>query len=138
MGLLGLMCAMPALVQAETLNVNIPFSFIADNTTLPAGAYELSWPIYNDNMLMEIRSQDTDRAVFVPTELASPPQGQSSKSKLIFDKIGNQEFLSQVWRDDGSLGYTVPKSKQEILAKHDAAMKVAHHSAKAHVKTHVS
>jgi hypothetical protein len=136
MGLLIVLSAIPAMAQEETLNVNIPFSFITENTTLPPGEYMVLWPMPDSRFVMEIRSQKGDHSVFALTEAATRPSNQPAKSELVFDKIGNKEFLSQVWLVDNPTGYEVPRSKFEKLAEHNSAQKAQRHSVAAHHKAH--
>ena len=135
-GLLVLLSAIPAMAQEETLDVNIPFSFIVENTTLPAGQYVVTWPDINTPMVMEIRSEKGDHSVFALTFEDSLSSNQTAKSELVFDKVGKKEFLAQVWREDSTTGYEVPRSKIEKLAEHNAAVKAHRHSVAAHHRPH--
>jgi hypothetical protein len=135
-GLLILLSGIPAMAQEETLNVNIPFRFIAENTTLPAGEYVVEWPDLDTPMVAEIRSEKGDHSVFVLTTGATLPSNQKAKSELVFDKVGKKEFLAQIWREDSPTGYEVPRSKIEKLAEHNAALSAHRHSVTAHHKAH--
>jgi hypothetical protein len=99
-------------VQAqETLRANIPFDFVAGNTSLPAGEYlvEASGPTH---VLLLIGRKDAISSVFINTN-AAVSAGPQSESKLVFNRYGDRYFLSQVWTAGNSTGRQLMKTARE-------------------------
>ena len=76
------------------MKVNIPFTFTAENTTLPAGDYVIS--TVTPERQIRIASADGKRSLIVNT-LPNYTNALSPNSRLVFDKYGNDYFLAQVW-----------------------------------------
>ena len=99
-------------VQAqETLRANIPFDFVAGNTSLPAGEYlvEASGPTHT---LLLIDRKDAISSAFINTNAAVSAVPQS-ESKLVFNRFGDRYFLSQVWTAGYSTGRQLMKTARE-------------------------
>ncbi len=89
-GLLG--SAIPATAQTS-MDVNVPFAFSAGNQHLPAGSYRVQ--LVSERFL-SIRNVKTASTVVV---MIRPEEGRilGSHSHLVFDRVGNQNYLTQVW-----------------------------------------
>jgi hypothetical protein len=94
-GLLG--SAIPASAQTN-LDVNVPFAFSVGNQHFPAGHYRVQ---SKSDYFLSIRNVKTASAVVVMTR---PEQGRplESHSRLVFDREGNQNYLTQVWAPETS------------------------------------
>ncbi len=104
-----------ASVSAQTprsVEVNIPFDFSAGKTTLKAGAYIIRRTAGNALM---IRSTDGKKSVLVNAPLTIGSRDSRSGERLVFNRYGNQYFLSQVWLSIDS-GRQLFPSKAEINA----------------------
>jgi hypothetical protein len=85
--------------SAQTnLDFNVPFAFSAGNQHLPAGHYRVQ---SLSSCILSIRNVKTAStiAVMVRTEQGRPLESQS---RLVFDREGNQNYLTQVWTADTS------------------------------------
>ena len=73
----------------------VPFAFVAGNTTLPAGSYEIGLADPTTNIL-EIRSQNGSKTWLLPyvTRLSARPD---EKSVLVFDVQGGNRYLSELF-----------------------------------------
>ena len=94
------------------LVVNIPFNFTACKEQMPAGKYKVL-PITSANpRLLLVRGEDNHSA-----EIICAHDVQSSKratsGKLIFNRYGNQYFLSELWFAGDTTGIQVTKSDRE-------------------------
>ncbi|MCM3873470.1 MAG: hypothetical protein ND895_22535 [Pyrinomonadaceae bacterium] len=97
-----------------TIEVSVPFPFVVDNTTLPAGKYEIRTIDDNTLSVLELRSVNGHTSVVFETDAAVTPDGQSAtKTELVFDKVGGKDFLSQVWLAGSSSGSQLAKSRME-------------------------
>ena len=95
------------------IEANIPFAFAVGETTLPAGKYEIKALNYNPNVL-ELRSANGRRTVAFETQDVQKREGEgASKTELVFNKVGDQYFLSQVWVAGTATGSELPKSRMQ-------------------------
>jgi len=91
---------------------SIPFEFNLNDSSMPAGMYEVS--SLNDKVLA-VRNMETKDARLVLASLsvqASQAQGTPSP-KLVFHKCGDQYFLAQIWYGQSNIGIAFPESKHE-------------------------
>jgi hypothetical protein len=111
LALLFLSAATPGYAAVTgTIKADIPFSFTVANTTLPAGNYEISTPAADDPKVLEIRQEKGDLAVLFFTEDVAS-QSREPETELVFHRIGDKEFLSQVWMEGSETGSQLPLSK---------------------------
>jgi hypothetical protein len=87
---------------------DVPFAFNVGAAQLPAGTYEIKALSQGGNQIMIQNSKTNASAV----SIARRDGSRNTESKLVFDRIGNQYFLSEVWKDSGA-GIIVPTSKHE-------------------------
>jgi hypothetical protein len=87
---------------------DVPFAFDVGAAQLPAGTYEIKALSQSGNQIMIQNSKTNASAV----SIARRDGSRNTESKLVFDRIGNQYFLSAVWKDSGA-GMIVPTSKHE-------------------------
>ena len=108
--------AVAANAQVEsdvTIETNIPHAFVVEKTTLPAGKYTIrAADEFGDPSIMEIRSANGRTAVFFETEGVQPRQAPN-KTELVFDKVGDTYFLSEVLVSGDTTGARLPKSRME-------------------------
>lgn len=91
------------------VEANIPFAFNAGETQLPAGNYIIVRTSDVDPA-MKLTNENSNISVFLPVEDMAEMNG-SETSELVFNKIGDKDFLSEV-RTDGDT-YQFEKSHQE-------------------------
>jgi hypothetical protein len=109
-----------------TIEADVPHSFVVRDTTLPAGKYTLRRLDNVEPQVIEIRSANGRTAVVFEAESAQANQIPRN-AELVFDKIGDQYFLWQIWSSDSDLGYQLPKTKAQERLEGDG-MKAEHHS----------
>jgi hypothetical protein len=88
---------------------NVPFAFNIGAKQLPAGTYEIRVLSQSPNLIM-IRNPETTAAALSIARSEGP---RDTESKLVFDRIGTQYFLTEVWKGSGTAGMIVPTSKHE-------------------------
>ena len=112
--------ASPAQAQVvDTIVANIPFGFMVRGTKLPAGQYTIKRLDSVNPSAMEIRSAEgAERLLFlVGSAQAVTSPGQT---KLIFDQVGDQYFLSEIFEAGDRSGVELNKSRAErLLEKED-------------------
>lgn len=102
------------------VEAKIPFNFYAGNTRLPAGKYFIKVLDDFNLSVMEISSANGRTSTLFNVRdsqaAANPP-----KDELIFDKYGDQYFLSKVYEQGNKYGSAVEKSRYEKRTAKDEA-----------------
>ena len=91
------------------VKANVPFEFKVGSAQLPAGTYEIKVDNASAGAIM-IRNGQTNAGAMATARRESP---RNTSAKLVFDHVGDQYFLAEVWRSSDSEGMIVPTSKQE-------------------------
>lgn len=115
------------------IDANIPFAFIAGSTKLPAGSYAIRVLDIEDPHVLTIADKGGKVEAFVTTEGAQTRQ-LPGKTELVFDKVGDREFLSQIWIEGSSEGYQVAKSRMQLKLEKSGASPQSHRLAVTHNK----
>ena len=102
-----------ALARDSQLRATVPFNFTVGSKHLPAGNYTVS-PVVAT--FIAIRNCDKNAAVL---SAVNPGADQSnSNAKLVFDKLGDQYFLREIFGGYGNSSHaTLPLSKSEQTAR---------------------
>jgi len=98
----------------KELVVKVEQAFMVGNTSYPAGSYQISTR-GTDQTVLVIKNQQGGEAAEVPvlTRLARrEAPGQPHESNIVFDKIGDNFTLSEVWLP-GEDGYLVGERNSE-------------------------
>jgi hypothetical protein len=88
---------------------DVPFAFNVGAKQLPAGTYEIRVLSQSPNLIKIQNTENTAAAV----SIARSEEARNAESKLVFDRVGTQYFLSEVWKGSRAGGMIVPASKQE-------------------------
>ena len=105
---LALLAAASVTLRAQNLTFD-SFVFHVGNSMLPSGEYIV------DNAapgLVRLRSADSKSVamiITIPVQTFDTP----SQGKLVFNKYGDEYFLSQVWRAGSSTGSELRKTRRE-------------------------
>lgn len=108
---LGLLLAAPALAQTASMNVNVPFDFIVNGKTLPAGEYRVDG-LSTSTSTIAIRNTEKTAKLMALTNGCESIEAADA-SKLVFHRYGSQYFLAQVWSAGSSEGRELPRSRAE-------------------------
>ena len=116
----------PARAQVvDTIVADIPFGFTVRNTTLSAGKYTIKRLDSVDPGVMEISSADgKEKLVFlvVSAEVIQHPD----QTKLVFDRVGDQYFLSEIFEEGNNSGVELKKSRAERNLEKEGALTQLH------------
>jgi hypothetical protein len=132
---IGFGAAMVANAQIDsnaTIEANIPYAFVVKDTQLPAGKYTISVADSTDPNVLEIRSANGHTAVLFETENMLVKRTMR-RSELVFDKIGDNYFLSQVFLKGDDSGNQLPMSRMARRLE-DGGHKAERHSVIAYLK----
>jgi len=105
-GVLGIGTAAKAEIRAE-MKVTLPFEFVVDGKTLPAGTYTFSRFGDDKHEGLILSNYDSRTSVFVlPIEVES---ASSDKPEVSFQRVGGQLFLSSIRTSDDIYNIPVPR-----------------------------
>jgi hypothetical protein len=127
LGILGclVLVALPTVYgqSEERVIASIPFEFTAGNRTLPAGDYTINRAENTPGMML-LRSEDSHSAVFFAVENTYSLQ-IAKQTELVFNKVGDRYFLSQIWVAGEDLGRELPKSRAERELERNPTKQIA-------------
>jgi hypothetical protein len=100
------LCAL-AKADAEELRVKVPFEFVVNGKSLPAATYTIRESLPDNKSGVAFLGQGTG-ALAIATEYDSNVSG----GKLVFHRIGDQYFLSDVVTPSGKLHFSPSRSER--------------------------
>jgi hypothetical protein len=115
-----LLVAGSAFAQSNEVRANVPFDFVVNKTTMPAGTYQIVNGGTLGSETIAIRGMNIKASKLVTTsgEESSEP---SAKTKLVFHRLGDRYFLSQIWVEGSDRVRQLPKSQLESEVAMDYA-----------------
>jgi hypothetical protein len=104
----------------DTIEADIPFGFTINDTSLPAGEYSIRRVNPENPGVMVISSKEGRRdALFVVNSAQS--KTEPHKTELIFDRVGDQYFLSEIFESWDVNGVALPKPRSERKLEKEGA-----------------
>jgi hypothetical protein len=92
------------------VKVNVPFSFTVGTSTMPAGSYIIKSNFGSRDLVYLTNWGANTKSM----ALGIPEQGNPNEAgKLIFHRVGDQYFLSDIHCADASLNIHFPETKAE-------------------------
>jgi hypothetical protein len=105
-----------AQAQQLKMSATVPFPFVVGDRAYPAGTYYFSRAT-STNSIVEVGNSDRILAANLLSHACmqlNPPQ----ETKLVFHRMGDTYFLSQMWIEGNNWGREFPRTQTEIqLAK---------------------
>lgn len=96
----------------DTVEADIPFGFTVNDNTLPAGEYSIRRVSPENPGVMVISSKEGHQnAHFVVN--SAQAKTEPHKTELIFDRVGDQYFLSEIFESWDVNGVQLPKPRGE-------------------------
>jgi hypothetical protein len=117
---LALLVTTAASAQSISVKVNMPFSFIVNRITLPAGKY-LVESVDNQGKALRfanLNSQAKDLVISNSCDAVNP----AAQTKLIFHRYGDRYFLKRIWVAGNSAGHELLTSPRETEVAKDFSM----------------
>ena len=106
-----------AQAQSDRLiTASLPFNFVIKDRALPAGEYVFALVQLGGSDAIKIQSADGHITGFVPTRSARAKASQA-EPKLVFNRYGDQYFLSQVWGLGDSMQQVAKPRAEDRVAK---------------------
>ena len=106
------------------IEADIPFDFTVRQITLPAGHYTVK-RLGSDPEVMEILGADY-RHPYVFLVESAQVSNTLRRGELIFDRVGDRYFLSEVFEQGTNIGVEVPKSRAERRMEKQGAITQVH------------
>jgi hypothetical protein len=95
--LLGINFSWSQLGLVHSARANIPFPFVVEKTTLPAGEYDF---VVANNLesirVVSVKSGPSAEALVI-TALGGEIHTTPNDSHIVFDVVGNTHFFSELW-----------------------------------------
>src|SRR5262245_47944636 len=113
--------------SAAALDVKVPFNFIVEGRTLPAGEYEVDRDMADPGVLLLRGEHGTNAVMFVVTQPAAGEDPAGDVPALTFDKFEDQYRLVRIWESTRE-GQQIPGAAQSKSA--------ATHTSSSHATTH--
>ena len=107
---LGAALAGPATAQAQSVTVNVPFDFSANDQNVPAGTYRIS--LQAPRYLSFVDTQSTKKQYLMLVQPTGEQNGQDG-GRLIFRRYGDSNYLYQVWMPSQGEGRQFVRSRAE-------------------------
>jgi hypothetical protein len=98
----------------------IPFDFIVNRATLPAGQYMIESLGSVDGRTL-LRSLDMKPKAWV-NAFSLQSLNTCERTKLVFHRYGDRYFLAEIWVAGNSSGHELPKSPREVEVAKDFMM----------------
>jgi hypothetical protein len=107
--------------QAQTTNVKakIPFDFVVGDHSYPAGEYTLKSMTQSGGAIRIDSADETEKGIALADACRKvhPADG----TILVFERLGDNYFLYQIWTEGDTAGREFPMGKAQVqLAKNDS------------------
>ena len=95
--------------QSIMLKADVPFNFVVGDTQLPSGEYHVKQLRPG---VIQVQDKVTRSSAIVMT--TGVQAGKTSDvGKLVFNRYGDNYFLSRIWEPSSIIGRQLPKSRLE-------------------------
>jgi len=98
--------------QETKLRASVPFDFVVGERVYPLGEYSFQSLAHNDTVIRIDNTQEP--AAGNVSSNACTGIKPSSRTKLVFHRIGDNYFLYQVWIEGHLSGREFPRSRMEV------------------------
>ena len=118
---LALLVTTAASAQTIKVNANVPFDFIVNGATMPAGEYSVESLDSYGKVLVIGNLTSGAKSLVVATSCSALES--ADQTKLIFRRYGNSYFLRQIWVAGNDAGHEIPPTARERELAKDLSMK---------------
>lgn len=110
--LAALLLATAAQAQSTNVTASVPFDFVVADHAYPAGDYVVK-SISDTGVPILIRNTDqAENGIALSSACSSSKP--ASTTRLVFHRMGDRYFLSQIWLEGNTTGREFPISKTEM------------------------
>lgn len=104
-----LFLATAAHAQTSRVKATVPFNFVAGDRAYPAGDYLFA----NNGPILKVSSTENASSSEMLQSLACEKSAPSEKTVVVFQRMGGEYFLQQIWIAGDTRGRELPPSKSE-------------------------
>lgn len=97
----GLLVFAGGTANAAVINVKVPFPFVVQGTTLPAGQYRVQRDDVNSSVILIQAERGHNASMFVLTTPAAGHDPAGNTPALTFKRYENQYRLADIWEMGG-------------------------------------
>ena len=112
LGLTVLLLATAAPAQQTNVTATVPFDFMVGDRAYPAGEYAVK-SLSGNGIVLRIENIQASDKVIVLTNSCTSVQ-RAAGTKLVFQRLGDNYFLYQIWTAGNSAGREFVMSKAEV------------------------
>ena len=105
-----LWAAISLCAQGIPMSVHVPFGFYVGKSILPSGDYTVDRV---SPSVVRVRSVDCKSSVMIQAN-ATSSFPTPSEDKLVFNRYGDEYYLSQIWRAGYDTGRELLKTRREV------------------------
>ena len=109
---LALLMSAAAPAQTTQLNVTVPFEFIAGDTVLPAGDYDVHSTGRLGGNALSIQNVTSKAGTFLLSNWSQLAK-TSESNKLVFYRYGEKYFLAEMWTMNSNIGRKMPLNQRQ-------------------------
>ncbi len=109
---LALLMSAAAHAQTTQLNVTVPFEFVAGDTVLPAGDYDVHSIGFLGGKALSIQNVTSRAGTFLLSSWCQSAK-TSESNKLVFYRYGQKYFLAEVWTVSTNIGRKMPLDQRQ-------------------------
>jgi hypothetical protein len=114
-----LLLATAAQAQTTDVKASIPFDFVVGNHSYSAGEYTVKSMVIDSAAIRIDNADESEKGITLSS--ACEKLRPATQTTLVFQRLGNNYFLYQIWTEGNSLGREFPMSKTEVqLAKNNS------------------
>lgn len=107
-GLILLIGSVSAVAQdtasGAIIQFKVPVAFYAGNAKMPAGSYKITQPATGQGSILKIQNAAGTHEAFLDTNPITAI-GSHKAGDVVFDKVGNMEYLEEFYLPAGSVGF---------------------------------
>ena len=110
--LMLLMMVGGSMAQTISVKASVPFDFVVNGSTLPAGVYTIQSFGVTDGRTLRVGNSDNHHGALV-NAVNMEAKKTAPQTKLVFRRYGDRYFLAQVWIAGSDQGEVVPMGHRE-------------------------
>lgn len=121
------LCTVSSAQVTGQVDVTMTHPLIVANTTLPPGKYDFRMLPGSDLTVMTATSADRNTAVeFLVRQ--SEANHEPKHTEMVFNRYGNEEFLSRIYEKDNRYGVAVAEPSRKELRLEKAGQHLIEHT----------
>ena len=113
--------SVPLFAEPFSVKADVPFAFVVNGKTMPAGEYTMDAGRLSPGVLMVRNSESADDAIALGQPQGASYMAKTTTPELIFNRVGDRYFLSQVWTGFNGNGIEVSPSRDQKKAAREQA-----------------